>query len=87
MSNYTQRELVPLMCELIDAASAKGATAHRDIARTKLRKVLAEENWNNSYILNNLSSRRCKYLAGLGLPVPSKWLLRDWKDWKNEPTP
>lgn len=75
---YSQRELVPVLCELIDAASAKGASAHRDIARSRLREVMRTENWNTTYIHHNLGATRDKYLSGLGYPVPSKWLFRGW---------
>ena len=73
---YTQRELVAVLCETIDAAAAKGASAHRDIARAKLRTLLREENWNNSFILNNIGPTRCKHIAGLGQPVPWRWLSK-----------
>ena len=75
-TRYTQRELVAALCELVDAASAKGATAHRDIARSELRRVMREEHWNTSFVLNNLAVKRCRYLAGLGYPVPYRWA---WK--------
>lgn len=73
---YKQRELVPVLVDLIDAAAAKGASAHRDIARTELRRVMSEEHWNTSFVLNNLSVKRSRYLAGLGYPVPSRWAWR-----------
>ncbi len=81
---YTQRELVPILKDLIDDASAKGASTHRDIAKAELRRVLKDSNWNTTFILNNLGARRCKYLASLGQPVPFRWLNRDWKWQKDE---
>ena len=79
MGRRTQRELVPILVGLIDAASANGATAHRDIARSELRKTLKEENWNTSYVLNNIGRKRSRYLASLGQPVPYRWMERGWK--------
>lgn len=76
MAEYTQRQLVPVLCDLIDAAAAKGTSAHRDIARSRLRQVMRDEHWNTSYVLNNIGVGRCRYLAGLGHPVPSRWA---WK--------
>lgn len=82
-----QRELVKQLVSLIDDAMRPQSTAHRDIARSGLRKLLAEANWNTSYVLNNISIRRCRYLASLGYPVPSRWLIklpkepgREWFD-------
>lgn len=79
MTEYTQRELVPVLVGLVDAASAKGATAHRDIARSRLREVLRDEHWNTSFVLNNLGRKRCRYIAGLGQPVPYRWIQYGWK--------
>jgi hypothetical protein len=76
MSEYTQRELVQVLVGLIDAAGAKGASAHRDIARSRLRQVMRDEHWNTSFVLNNIARKRCRYLAGLGYPVPTRWA---WK--------
>jgi len=73
---YTQRELIQILVPLIDAARTEGATVHRDIARARLREMKTTENWNTIYILNNLSSKRCRYLASIGWPVPSRWLYR-----------
>ena len=77
MTEYTQRELVPVLVGLIDAAMAKGATAHRDIARSRLREVLRDEHWDTSFVLNNISVKRCRYLASLGYPVPARWAFRE----------
>jgi hypothetical protein len=78
MGRHTQRELVPILVRLVDNATAKGATAHRDAARAELRRLLAEENWNTSFVLNNISVRRCRYIASLGHPVPTKWMFREY---------
>lgn len=75
---YSQRELLPVLVNLIDAARAKGATLHRDNARAELRRVLAEENWNTIYILNNIGVTRSRHIAGLGHSVATKWLFRQW---------
>lgn len=74
----SQRELVTTLKTLIDDSMAPNSTAHRDIARTKLRALLAEANWRTPFIFNNLSSRRCRYLASIGHWVPSRWMLREW---------
>ena len=73
--DISQRELVPLLKRLIDDASSKQSTAHRDIARMRLRETLESTNWRTSYVMNNLSSRRCRYIAGMGYWVPGQWLL------------
>jgi hypothetical protein len=77
----SQRDLVPVLNTLIDAAMAKNSTAHRDIARAKLRAILEDptSNWRTSYILNNIAVTRCRFIASLGYWIPSKWLLVDWK--------
>lgn len=74
--DHTQRELVQVLVPLIDAAMAKGATAHRDLARIRLREMKTTENWNTAFVCNNISTRRCRYLASLGWPVPSRWLIK-----------
>lgn len=73
-----QRELVPVLCTLIDEARRPQSTAHRDIARSKLRALREDANWNTAFVLHNLGSRRCRYLASLGWPVPSRYLMRPW---------
>jgi hypothetical protein len=77
----SQRDLVPLLNGLIDAAMAKNSTAHRDIARSKLRELLSDPavNWRTSFVLNNVGATRSRYVASIGFWVPSKWLLVDWK--------
>ena len=75
----SQRDLVPLLEDLIDAASAKNSTAHRDIARTKLREVLETANWRTSFCLNNIGPRRTRFIVSMGHWVPTKWALVDWK--------
>lgn len=82
-----QRDLVPLLKTLIDAAMAKNSTAHRDIARSKLRELLETTNWRTSYILNNISPRRSRYIASIGYWVPSKWMLTTWKRRPGEEKP
>jgi hypothetical protein len=75
----SQRDLVPMLKELIDAAMAPNSTAHRDIARGRLREVLNTANWRTSYVLNNISPKRARYIASIGHWVPAKWTLTDWK--------
>lgn len=75
----SQRALVPMLKELVDSAMAPNSTAHRDIARTRLREVLETANWRTSYVLNNISPKRSRYIASIGHWVPSKWTLTDWK--------
>ena len=74
----TQRTLVPELVRLIDDALAPNSTAHRDLARAKVRELLETTNWRTSYVLNSLNPRRCRYVASLGHWVPSKWLMREW---------
>jgi hypothetical protein len=71
-----QRQLVQMLNVLIDDALAKNSTAHRDIARAKIRELLKpdDRSWQTGFVLNNLSVRRCRYLAGMGLPVPMRFL-------------
>lgn len=75
----SQRDLVPLLKELCDAAMAGNSSAHKDIAKRKLRQVLDETNWRTTYVLNNISTKRAKHIAGMGYFVPSKWLLTSWR--------
>ena len=75
-----QRELVKLLGSLVDASKAKSGTRTRDEARAALRALLDIANWNTSYVLSNLGVRRCKYLAGLGYPVPYTYLWVSDKD-------
>lgn len=81
----SQRELVPTMIALIDAATAPNSTAHRDIARNKIRTILEAANWRTGYVLWNLGPTRCKYLASIGHWVPSKYLFRDSWHGKAQP--
>jgi len=85
----SQRDLVPIMKELVDAAMAKNSTAHRDIARSKLRAILEDptSNWRTSYVLNNLGPKRCRFIASIGHWVPTKWALVDWKHRPGEEKP
>lgn len=66
---YSQRELLLVLKDLIAQASAKGASAHRDLARARLREVMANESWDTEYILYNLAAKRCRYLRSLGYPI------------------
>ena len=75
-----QRELVHLLDSLIDASKAKSGTRTRDEARAALRALMAVANWNTPYVLTNCGVRRCKYLAGLGYPVPYTYLVVSAKD-------
>lgn len=73
--DIAQRELVPRLKILIDDASSKQSTAHRDIARMRLREILEKTNWRTPYVLRNISSRRCRYIASMGFWVPGDRLL------------
>lgn len=66
---YSQRELLLILKDLIASASAKGASAHRDLARAELRRVMETSNWNTEYIIYNLAAKRCRYLRSLGYPI------------------
>lgn len=69
----SQRDLVPLLVAMIDAAMAKNSTAHRDIARDKLRWLLENTNWRTSWVLNNIAPKRCRYLSSIGYWTPTRW--------------
>ena len=73
--DISQRELVPMLKVLIDDASSKQSTAHRDIARMRLREILETANWRTPYVMNQISSRRCRYIASMGFWVPGDRLL------------
>ena len=75
-----QRELVRTLASLVDASKAKSWTRTRDEARAALRALMAAANWNTSYVLTNCGVRRCRYLAGLGYPVPYTYLVVSAKD-------
>lgn len=72
---WAQRELVPKMKILIDDAASKQSSAHRDIARSELRSLLETTNWRTTYVLKNISSRRCRFVASMGFWVPGEWML------------
>jgi hypothetical protein len=76
---YSQRELVPLLNKLVDDASADGKTAHRDKARTELRRVLEVAHWRTPYVLNMIAPRRCRYISGMGFWIDRRFMLTDWK--------
>lgn len=77
----SQRSLVKLLVPLIDAAMAPNSTAHRDIARSELRALLnnPEVAWRTIWVLRSLNPKRCRYLASLGYPIPSRHLWREYK--------
>jgi hypothetical protein len=70
----SQRELLPRLVKLIDDARAPNSTAHRDIARSKLRALLETTNWNTAWLAHNLGATRCRYLGSIGYWVPTKFL-------------
>lgn len=73
--DITQRELVPTLKLLVDDASSKQSTAHRDISRMLLREILETANWRTPYVLRNISSRRCRYIASMGFWISGEYLL------------
>ena len=75
-----QRQLLLVLKNLVDQASAKGAGLARDQARRSLRETMREQDWNTAYILMNLSVKRCRALASMGYPVPRKFMFTDEKD-------
>lgn len=72
----SQKQLLLMLRVLIDTSRGKAASRTRDEARRALRELLAMANWNTSYVLRNLGARRCRYLSGLGYPVPAELALR-----------
>lgn len=79
-----QRQLLDELIVNVDAARGRVSSAHRDIARARLRE-LKEAHWSSSFIFWNLGSTRCRYLAGIGWAVPSRWLWRTWGSSKVAP--
>jgi hypothetical protein len=73
----SQKRLLPMIRVLIDASRSKAASRTRDDARAALRLIGQTANWNTPYILRNLRARRCRYLYGLGWPVPTSYLVAD----------
>lgn len=73
----SQRDLVRLMKPLVDACMAKGASRGRDDARATLRRLLAETNWQTSWVLSRMGTKRCRYINSLGYPIEGKFLWRD----------
>jgi hypothetical protein len=71
-----QRQLLVELKALIDAARVPNSTAHKDIAKSKIREMLETTNWKTGFVLWNLGPARCKYLASIGHWVPSKYLFR-----------
>jgi hypothetical protein len=80
-----QRELLVELKALIDAARVPNSTAHKDIARAKLRTLLETANVRTGYIGHGLGPTRCKYLASIGFWMPSKHLMREPWQGKTEP--
>ena len=80
MSRIAQRPLLEQLKVLIDHASAKGAGASRDVAKSNLRVALRDGNWDTVYVLYNLGVRRCRYLRSIGYPVPGKYLYASEND-------
>lgn len=70
----SQRGLVKVLCPLIDVAAAKVSTRSRDEARDTLRIILSTCHWQTSFVMKNLSPRRCRFLTTRGYVVPSRWL-------------
>ena len=75
----SQRELVKTLIVLIDAAMAPNSTAHKDIARAKIRQLLAVAHWRTPFIGHNLGTRRSRFLNSIGLWTPSSWTMPGWK--------
>lgn len=72
-----QWKLLPMMRALIDIAAREGhGSATRDQARATLRMIRTDCNWQTSFVLRNLGLRRCRYLRGLGWPVPDRFLTQ-----------
>ena len=79
-----QHDLVAMLKILIDASRAKGASRTRDDARKALRDVMGVTNWNTAFVLRSLGARRCRYLAGIGYPIPAGPALRSDVDRLND---
>ena len=79
-----QRKLLLMLKVLIDTCRDRGAGRERDEARRLLREVMATANWDTPYVRRNLGSRRCRYLLGLGYPVPIEDATRSTIDRLNE---
>jgi hypothetical protein len=77
IGNVSQRDLVPLLAATIDAAKGH-PSAHRDIARARLRE-LKLEHWNTPYVLNQISTRRCRFLQSLGWPVSGYYAFKGYR--------
>jgi hypothetical protein len=66
----SQRELLPILRTLTDAAMGRVSSAHRDKARQMLHRVLAESHWQTSFIYHNLNPTRCRFLQSQGYDIP-----------------
>lgn len=71
----SQRQLVRVLCPLIDVARGNVSSRTRDDARATVREILAVANWKTSYVMKNLNPRRCRYLVKMGYIVPAQWLV------------
>ncbi len=81
-----QRELAATLVALIDAAMAANSTAHKDIARSKLRAILGDPAMNirTPFIGHNLGAKRSRWLNSFGFWVPMKWVEGGWTGPKAE---
>jgi hypothetical protein len=75
-----QRLLLIRLKRLIDDASAKGAGAARDQAKTELREVMNTAHWDTEYIKYNAGVRRCRYLRSVGYPIANRYLFASESD-------
>lgn len=75
-----QRNLVAVLRVLIDTSRAKASSRTRDDARHALRELMETANWDTAYVRRNIGVRRCRYLAGLGYPMPAADVLRSSVD-------
>ncbi len=77
----SQRELCGTIIALVDAARAANSTAHKDIARSKLRALLTDPtvNWRTPFLAHNIGVHRARFLNSIGLWTPSSWTQPGWK--------
>lgn len=74
----SQRDLLPLLKELIDDSMAGSSSAHRDLARSKLREILETANVRTPFIMHGLIGRRARYLNSIGFWVPMQYHYGTW---------
>lgn len=73
----SQWRLLPIMRACIDIAAREGhGSATRDQARATLRMIRTDCNWQTAFVLRNIGIKRCRYLRGLGWPVPDRFLTQ-----------